>query len=533
MYEKIYLSSFDGADAVARFKAAADYMRQHPATTLVVEPDVYELTSELARDSMENVLSGAYGRDPQSTMFNPRFIYTKGIDLDGLTDCRVEAYGATFLIDGFMEPVSVTNCRNVEICGFTVEHKRKPYARGFVTEAGEIDENGNRVCIITLDKDSPVCEKTPFLRSMAYDPATDRRIPLSEREARVLDAHHLRIRFGNAENIRIGMEYLNAHTYHSRPAILIEYSENIRVTDVTIHDQPGMGVVGNRSSDVFLTRLNVEPSCGHHYSTNTDATHFTSMTGKLRLENCRFSWQGDDLTNVHAYYHAIIARESPNVCLMQEKTPDGTHAQTLDYPDVGDTLELTDMNTLQTVDSFRVVACEPMPEEWMSRVTLDHPLPECTEGLALSDVTRLPELEVIGCYSAHHYARGVLIKCRNARIEDNFFYDINGAGVVVAAESYWYEGVTPANVIIRRNRFEQCAVLHGEAAGVTVKADAPEPVGQSIRNIVIEDNIVYAPASDHAFYIRNADGVIVRRNCCTVKGEPTVTEKCVNVTVEE
>lgn len=98
------------------------------------------------------------------------------------------------------------------------------------------------------------------------------------REARVLDAHHLRIRFGNVGNIGIGMEYLNAHTYHSRSAILIEYSENIRVTDVTIHNQPGMDVVGNRSSDVFLTRLNVEPSCGHHYSANTDATHFTSMT---------------------------------------------------------------------------------------------------------------------------------------------------------------------------------------------------------------------------------------------------------------
>lgn len=532
MSAKIHFSDFGGTDAVTRFLAATEYMRQHPGTTLIVEPGVYELTSELARKTMEDVFSGAYGGNPQPTMFNPKFAYTKGVRLDGLTDCRMEAYGVTFLIDGFMEPVSITNCQNVEVCGFTIEHKRKPYARGFVTEAGELDENGERECIITLDEDSPVCEKTPFMRTMGYDPKTDRRIILSTREFQVLDAHHLRIRFAGAADIGVGMEYLNAHTYHSRPGILIEYSDNVRVTDVTIHNQPGMGVVGNRSSNVYLTRLCVEPTCGHHYSTNTDATHFTSMTGKLRLENCRFTWQGDDLTNVHAYYHAIIEREAPNVCLMQEKTPDGTHAQTLDYPDVGDTLELTDMDTLQTVDTFRVVACEPMPEKWMSRVTLDHPLPENTNRRALSDVTRLPELEVVGCYSAHHYARGVLIKCRHARIEDNCFYDVNGPGVVVAAESYWYEGVTSANVFIRRNRFELCARIQGEAAGISVKADASNPIGQSIRNVVIEDNIVDSPNAEHAIYVRNTDGVVIRRNVCLVRGEPIVLEKCDNVTVE-
>lgn len=526
MSEKIYFSEFGGTDNVARFEAAAAYMRKYPGVTLVVEPGVYELTSDLAKKTMENVLSGAYGSNPQPTMFNPKFAYTKGVRLDGLTDCRMEAYGVTFLIDGFMEPVSVTNCRNVEICGFKIDHKRKPYARGFVTEMD------GRECLITLDEDSPVCEKTPFMRTMLYNPFWDRRVLSYPEEIQVLDAHHLRIRFGDVSEICVGTEFLCAHTYHSRPGILVEYSENIRITDVTIHNQPGMGVVGNRSKDVFLTRVMIEPTAGHHYSTNTDATHFTSMTGKLRLENCRFTWQGDDLTNVHAYYHAIIGREAPNVCLMQEKTPDGTHAQTLDYPDVGDTLELTDVETLQTVDSFRVTACDPMPEKWMSRVTLDHPLPENTEHLVLSDVTRLPELEVIGCYSAHHYARGVLIKCRHARIEDNLFFDVNGPGVVVAAESWWYEGVTPANIFIRRNRFDMCGRRQGEAAGVSVKADAPKHAGQSIRHIVIEDNVIDAPSIPHAIYVRNADGVVIRRNEYCVKAEPVVTEMCANVTVE-
>ena len=213
-----------------------------------------------------------------------------------------------------------------------------------------------------------------------------------------------------------------------------------------------MGVVGNRSHNVTLSGLKVVPSLGHHMSTNTDATHFTSMTGLLRLENCTFEGQGDDFVNVHAYYHDIIERVSPCECYMQEKTPDGTHAQSLDYPDVGDCLELTDRQNMKLVDTFTVLECEPLPDRWKCRVVLDHPLPENTDGLILADVTRLPRLEVVGCHARTHFARSILIKTRDVLIEDNHFFDVQGSAVHVAPEAWWYEGVSPENVTIRGNR---------------------------------------------------------------------------------
>jgi hypothetical protein len=325
------------------------------------------------------------------------------------------------------------------------------------------------------------------------------------------------------------MEYYTAHTEHFRPALLIENAKNITIRDFTIHNQPGMGVVGNRSENVTFDHLAVVPVAGHHMSTNTDATHFTSMKGHLRLENCIFESQGDDFINVHAYYHEVIERLADDECFMQEKTPDGTHAQSLDYPDVGDTLELTDMNTMRLVDTFRVVECTPDRKGWKCRVKLDHALPECTDGLVLADVTRLPSLEVVNCTSRTHYARGVMLKTRNVLIENNSFHDVDASAIFVAPEAEWYEGVSPANVIIRRNRIVKCGELGEVQGAIVVLADTKNPEGQCISNIVIEDNIIDCPNTEYGIYVRNTDGVKVARNKIVCSGKTVEITKCTNV----
>ena len=114
----------------------------------------------------------------------------------------------------------------------------------------------------------------------------------------------------------------------------------------------------------------------------------------------------------------------------------------------------------------------------------------------------------------------------------NTFRDVQGPAVVAAAESWWYEGVCPANVVIRNNRILNCGWAWGEAAGIVVKADAAHPAGQSIRNVVIEDNIIHAPGQQHAIYCRNVCGLAIRRNHTAVRGEPVVIEDCTEVTAD-
>jgi hypothetical protein len=332
-------------------------------------------------------------------------------------------------------------------------------------------------------------------------------------------------------DIRPGMYYYCYHTLHSRPAILIERAENVRLTDVTIHSQPGMGIVGNRSENVTLTRLRIVPSAGHHCSTNTDATHFTSIKGLLRYEDCEFEGQGDDAVNVHGYYQDIVRRESAATVCIQAKPFDGTHAQSLDYPDAGDLMELTNFSSLEVRDTYRVLESTPLPDEWMCRVTLDHPLPEETGGWVLADVTRLPRLEFVGCTCIDHEANGLCIRTRSALVEGNLFRDLLGSGVKVALEPAWWESAAAADVVIRGNRIIRCG--EGDwCAAVQVYANSSKPEGQYIRRVTIEDNIIDQSGHPHGIVCRNVEGLTIARNHICTDGSPVEIEYCTDVSCD-
>lgn len=526
----ISITVFSGSDDHARFAAAMAYLRNNPGTTLFVPPGVYTFTSKQARNAQTAVMDGKYGSNPQKVMFRPDYAYTRGIDFSGQQSTKISAYGAAFLIDGFMELLTLSDCENVEVMGLTIDHHRKPFSRGKVSSTQWIDGETVSVCV-TLDSDCPVTANTPMmLRHLFWDHIRGGAINAVVQSVSFADPYHLVMTVTSTAEIPEGTTCYIWHTYHSRPAILIENAKNIHLTDVTIHSQPGMGVLGNRCEDVTITRLAVIPAKGYHVSTNTDATHFTACKGLLRYEDCLFIGQGDDSANVHAYYQAVVGKDGDQVYFIQEKTPDGTHAQSLDYPDVGDQLELVQRDTLMSQDIYIVQACTPMPNAWMCRIELDRPLPDDTQELMLSNITRLPRLEISGCRAEAHFARSILIKTRDALVENCIFRNVMGPAIVAAAESWWYEGVCPANVTIRGNRIENCGCFWGEASGIVVKADAPNAAGQSIYSLRIEDNEIDAPGCKHGIFVRNVAGLHLCNNYIRSADTPIVIEDCTEVT---
>ena len=526
-FTNFYASMDD--DALAALGKASSYLLEHPNADFMIPAETYRITSPLAREAMAHVLSGDWGENPQKVMFNPHYRYDSGFSLAGQHGTAVYADRATFLVDGFMEPVTIADCTDVTLRGLTIDHLRKPYAFGTVASLSE-SLNGWRDCVIRLDDACPITENSPIrLRYGFFDPETCANRYANAEPPVYIDAHHIRTRV-QGDCVRLGDAFCTVHTFHARPGILIERANNVRLVDVTIHSQPGMGIVGNRSEDVVIEELSVVPSRGQYWSSNTDATHFTAMKGLLRFSHCRFSHHGDDATNVHGYYQAVVGVCGGNTYLTQEKTPDGTHAQTLDYPDIGDTVEVSRIDSMEVVDMLTVVGCTPLPDAWMCRVTFDHALPGDTDGLILADVTRLPRVEFVDCDVSHHFARSVLLKNRDSLVENCTFHRAQGPAVVAAAEAYWYEGVCPANLTVRGCRITDCG-MWGEAAGIVVKADCDHPAGQTIRNVTITDNEISADAA-HGIFVRNTDGVTIRGNRIHVQDAPVVIESCTHVTAE-
>ena len=488
-------------------KEISDYLKNNPNSDITLNKGIYHIKTPKSINAMENVFSGKWGDNPEKTMFNPKYDFDIGFLLSGIKGCTINAEGAVFMVEGFMEPVSIKNSHNFTLKGLTIDHVRKPYSFGIVTDIVNCGTDENIKVTVKLNQETPIQEKTPInLRHIFYDTNNDKVIRAKIHKAYFVNEYEIEILMPYNSSISLGNEFYTIHTYHSRPAILIENSKNVILKDITIHSQPGMGVVGNRSENISLLGLKVIPTENQHFSTNTDATHFTSIKGNLIYDGCTFISQGDDSLNVHSYYHAIISKSGEKTYNIQEKTPGGTHAQTLDYPDEGDILELTDINTLEVLGEYKAIKVYPDFKNYFTQITLDRPLPENTENLVLTDVTRLPKLIIRNCKASKHFARGFLVKSRGVLIENNEISQLPLAGIEIAAESYWYEGVSPCDVIIRNNKISDCK------CGILVKADCPNPKGQSVKNIEIENNDIYCPESEHGIIIANSKNILIKNN---------------------
>ena len=84
---------------------------------------------------MRQVMSGAFGINPEPTIFRPYFPYVRGLDFTGIEDLTVEADGAELLCEGWMAPLSLEGCRNLTIRGLTIDYRRPPHSIGTVSPA--------------------------------------------------------------------------------------------------------------------------------------------------------------------------------------------------------------------------------------------------------------------------------------------------------------------------------------------------------------------------------------------------------------
>lgn len=512
---RISVSSFgaipdDGQNDAVQLRKAIDYCRSNPGTLLFFPSGVYDFIDEKAVQLMNDAMSGKLGKNPQGTIFTPYYPYVKGLDFNGLHDISVEAGGAVLLCDGWLEPVSLNNCKNIKLSGLTINYKRKPHSAGRIVDVeGEWFD-------ADFDTSYPVDSTLSVLRMAIWDVKAHRILPHENYfpESKVIAPQKLRI-FKKIDPEMKGNLVLISHCFHFRPAVLIYEAENVTLEDVTIHSQPGMGITGHRSKDIKMTGLRIVPEPGCVQSTNTDATHFTSCTGLIRYENCQFEGQGDDGANIHNYYYTLRRPETGKGINLVLEDADW-HAQVLDYPDPGDTLELVCRSTLAVVKKFAVKTVKNNFEKLYSGVTLNGEIPSDIENYYLINVTRLPRVEITGCTFAANRARGILIKTRNVLIERCLIRESTGTGIQVGAEGSWHEGPVSENVIIRYNRIIRCGTGPGtidNACGITVSVGAQDTNLAGLhKHILIEGNIIEGENFGTGIYISGSDDVTIRNN---------------------
>ncbi|HWK57550.1 MAG TPA: right-handed parallel beta-helix repeat-containing protein [Parapedobacter sp.] len=518
----------DGQNDATALRKAMAAARSQPGATVYFPPGVYRFSDDEARRIEYEAISGQYGEDVQGRLFKPDAPYVIALDLAGSRGVTVEAAGATLVLEGWYEAVSITDAENLRINGLTLTYKRPPHTVGVIGAVTDsyfdMQVDTGRYAML----DSTVTGRIHF-----YDVS----------KVRVYTgAWHDKKEWLNDTTIRVfsgakpqpGDLCIFRHSAHYRAGILIKESKNITLADVTIHSQPGMGVVGHRSEDIFLRNLQVIPEPGGVVSTNTDATHFTSCKGRIVLDACKFGGQGDDCTNIHNYYYTLYPDATRNGWVDIAVEQADLHALSLDFPDVGDTLSLVDRESLKPATTYTVRGVDTSRGEWRVSVQLDRPFSGDAASHYLTNETRRPAVEITNNTVRSHLARAYLIKTNRVRIAGNTIQQSSGTAIQLGAESGWRESGPVTDVVIENNWIVDCGYGHGRQTGTAVNIDVsgidgpPPPLN---KNIIIRNNTIQATGGQ-AIYVSGTDGASVSYNAISGSDRAVLVEHSANVTVQ-
>jgi parallel beta-helix repeat protein len=393
--------------------------------------------------------------------------------LDDVKGFEIDGQGSDFLFHGFLSPFAIDHSSSIVLRGFTVDYERTFHSEGkilAVTDTyadveippeypysiengllkfhdGKSGKERTLYPVNALLEFDPVKRETAY-RAWDYGLGTDIRAEdLGNRRIRVLRAKMK----GTPGNI-----FVFGPNHRQVCGITITDSRDVTVEDVSLYHCGGMGVIGQRSRDLFVRRVKVTPAPGKNriVSITADATHFVNCGGQVVLEDCLFELQKDDATNVHGIYVRIVSRLSPNVVDVKLVHP---QQYGFDFIKKGQKLELVNGPALTTYAYPVVKLAERLNKEY-TRLTFKEPLPDTVAiGDALAAIDDYAALTIRGCTIRGNRARGILLNSRGPTVVENNIFHTAGAAILFEGDArFWYEQAGVSDCAIRSNLFDNC-----------------------------------------------------------------------------
>lgn len=490
--------------------------------------------------------------------------------LFGFSSVEIDGQGASFIFSGKIVPFIVDKSSNVTLKNFSIDTKEPYLLEGTVIGVDSAaktfdlriaDEFPYKVRKKELVFTTPVAEYG-MGSNLFFDPAT--RTVVYNAPAYKMDTWNpwLNERY-DAEEIGQGVvritntisklpelgwvmaiKHRNSELCRVVPGILMQFSRNIRIENVTLYQAGAMGLIAQRCEDVCMERFDVvaNEKRKRMVSTLADATHFVNCKGMIRFESCRFESMLDDATNVHGIYAKVTSIINPNTLGYQL-----VHGEQTGFPfaEKGDTLVLIKQETLSTYGKPFVVKATKVFNESYCEVEFEEEVASTyKEGSALENISWYPEVVMRNCSVSRNRARSVLFSVpRRVVVENNTFSSMMGAISIGGDANYWYESGASNEVIIRNNTIIDCATSSANTALIHICPDIKNPDIKKDyihRNYLIEENTIRH--FDRILLDAEwTEGIIVRNNKMTQTGtfpsyQPQastfILKHCKDVTIE-
>lgn len=294
-------------------------------------------------------------------------------------------------------------------------------------------------------------------------------------------------------------------------------TSDITFDSITIYHNPGHAFfAGGCGKGLHFKNCVIgrKPNSKRLTANTADGIHLFECQGDIIVENCDFSYMGDDSINFHGVWYRVKNIEGNMVALKRSRGG----APLLD---VGVVLRFRKSGDLEHVMDAKIESVNI--DGAVAHVTLDKALPDSVEiNDFVADTFRTSSSFIIRNNHFHdHRARGMLIQATNGVIKNNKIENVMGAGIQVTSDSsFWQEGFGAANVLIEDNQLigvnKTSAIAYRmdrHPAAINVVLDTENGVGAYPfhENIIIRNNkVVNSPGM--AMFIASANNVTVQNN---------------------
>lgn len=458
---------------------------------IIFQKGTYDLKDERAVKEFKQLMEGNLDYDTHWGKYG--IPYNVGVLFEDVKNLVIDGNDSILMMHGLLSPFTFKNCKNVIFKNITIDWKRPPFS------VGEIQSiNGDEIKVKIFDE-FPVVGKEPVWALMDYDPF-NRHFGLvwkfrNMSQFELMEPGIIKFNASVAKDLTVGNYLVLRHVGNYRPCIHILESENLHFDRVTLHNNPGMGIVGHYSKSIRFRDLQVKPKGNNIMSTTTDATHFINCEGLIDFENCYFEGMGDDAINVHGFYNYItniVDEYTVEVTILNEN---GTQDQVFDAPRNGDTVEFSKVLDLKPFYSNTVKDVEVDDENWKATITFTNPMcKNIVVGDLLTKNNDVAALRFVKCHVNNIRARACLIQTRNVIIEDCLIENCTGTGIHVDTATGWWESISCENIMIRNNKIKDCGYGDGTYNNTSGIAVITECEGNTVgvhKNVVIENNDIY------------------------------------------
>lgn len=470
---------------------------------------------------------------------NPKKV---GFALENLKNVTLDGQGSDFIFHGRMVPIAILEGSRITLKNMAIDFELPAFRQ---LEVMEVDKANNEVMVQIYPPDNYRIDDGKLVVLMEGHELTpntsmgfraDKRltyrrgdIEFNPEKVEEIEPGKLRLTgWGQVDHTKTGERFALRTYYRPTPGIFVSNSKDTELKEVTVHYAEGMGLLVQLSENITLDGFSVAlrgEDDPRYFTTQADATHFSSVKGKIISKNGLYEGMADDAINVHGTYLRITKRIDNHTLEAQYMHPQAWGFQ---WGNEGDEVQFIESERMELIDDSmnRLTKIEPADTETIKgakkyRLHFEKELPEIIseEGkFAVENLTWTPEVAFTNNIIRNNRARGTLFSTpRRVLVENNLFDHTHGAAILLAGDANgWFETGPSHDVTIRKNRFINALTANYQFTNaiISIYPEIPDLEHQEKfyhSNVTIEDNyfdtfdtpILYAKSVDGIKFINN------------------------------